>query len=354
MGARGENNRIAIAVIGAGKIGAKHIALVTESNAARLACIVEPTESGEHLSRLHGVAHFKDLSELFGSRTHIDAAIICTPNSTHAQIGADLAARGVHLLVEKPLSTTAAEGEKLLHAGRDYGVSIVTGHHRRHNSAVQSALKALKDGRVGKVIGVSGLWVSLKRGEYFAGAGKWRTQPGGGVVLINLIHEVDLLQMFLGPINRVYAEEARSTRGHEAEEGVAVTLRFESGVIGTFLALDSSPSPHNIEACTGEQACFPFSGQDSYRFFGERGTLSVPDNTCWTPRYLEEGRNSVLDRSKIEAQEASDAYERQLSNFIAVVQGKEAAICDGEAGLRAVKVCEAIYKSLRDSIPYIV
>ena len=342
---------VAIAVIGAGKIGTQHLSLVAQSPDASLVCIVDPTLAGKDLADFYRVPHQPDVEYMFQSGVRLDAAIICTPNNTHVAIGKRLATRGVHLLMEKPFSTSFSEGRDLLSECRRQGIHVVVGHHRRHNSFIRAAREILHCGSIGKILGVSGIWASLKPTSYFAGLGEWHTGPDAGVVLINLIHEVDLLQMLIGPITRVYAEQAQSTRHHEAEEGVAVTLRFEDGVVGTFLALDNAPSPHNIEAGTGENPSFPFSGRDCYRIFGQRGTLSVPDNTLSIPHSLENGWNSKLAQTGFIPEHIEDAYERQLNNFIAVLRGQQAPICSGEAGLSAVAVCEAIRKSLKCRLP---
>jgi predicted dehydrogenase len=172
--------------------------------------------------------------------------------------------------------------------------------------------------------------------------------------MINMIHDVDLLQMLFGRIVRVYAEQASSMRDNEVEEGAAVTLRFENGVVGTFLALDNVPSPYNFEAGTGESAIFPFSGQDCYRVFGEAGSLSIPDNTLWKPEDAALGWRSKLKQTSIAPEVVDDAYERQLANFVAVVRNKEEPVCDGDSGLSAVAVCEAIRKSLHTQLPVTV
>ena len=149
----------------------------------------------------------------------------------------------------------------------------------------------------------------------------------------------------------MYAEKAPSTRGYEAEEGVAITLRFQNGAVGTFLALDNAASPFNIEGATGENTVmYPSTGQDCYRILGTEGTLSVPDNKLWKHEELRKGRNGKMLQRFLEAGD-SDAYENQLANFIGVVRDEEQPSCSGAAGLIAVAVCEAIVKSLEAELP---
>ncbi|GAM35780.1 hypothetical protein TCE0_017r04370 [Talaromyces pinophilus] len=279
-----QQNRVAIAIIGAGTIAQTHAAVIEKSPDAILSAIVDTNDAGKNLAEKYHAKFFGSIEEMlkWQSQLSIDAAIVWS---------------------------------------------------------------------IGTVIGVSGVWASLKPPEYFQGNGEWRGGLDGGVILINLIHEVDLLQYLLGSIQRVYAEKAPSIRNHEAEEGLAATFRFQSGVVGTFLALDNAASPFNIEAGTGEnQELYPFSGQDCYRIFGTRGTLSIPDNKLWSYAEPEKGRNSKMQNRALDC-EVGDVYEDQLRNFIEVVRGTEDPVCSGEAGLSAVAVCEAIKESLRTNQP---
>lgn len=348
-----QQNRVAIAIIGAGTIAQTHAAVITKSPDAILAAIVDTNDAGKNLAEKYHAKFFGSIEGMLKWRSQlgIDAAIVCTPNATHIPIAGSLAAAGIHLLIEKPMSPTYKEGITFLQACSKKSIGLCVGHHRRFHGIISAARQSLISGSIGTVIGVSGVWAALKPPEYFQGNGEWRGGSDGGVILINLIHEVDLLQYLLGPIQRVYAEKAPSIRNHEAEEGLAATFRFQSGVVGTFLALDNAASPFNIEAGTGEnQELYPFSGQDCYRIFGTSGTLSIPDNKLWSYAEPEKGRNSKM-QNKALACEVRDVYEDQLRNFIEVVRGTEDPICSGEAGLSAVAVCEAMKESLRMNQP---
>lgn len=341
---------VSIVVVGAGIIGSKHASFIVRSGNAILVGIIDPTSAGAQLASKHSCAYFRDVSEMLSVGFKPDAAIVCTPNETHVPISMELASAGIHLLIEKPVSTSVKSGKTLLKFCREKGVRVCVGHHRRLHSSVSVAKLALQSGTIGNVIGVSGLWAALKPDSYFEGNGQWRAGPGGGVVYINLIHEIDLLQCLVGRVTRVSAEQAVSTRGNPAVEGVAVTLRFDTGAVGTFLALDSSPSPFTIEQGTGENPAFPFSGKDSYRLFGPKGAMSIPDNSFWRPTETEKGWYSELGEVSLDYTPV-DPYERQLENFVNVVKNLEWPSCSGEDGLAAVAVCEAVIMSLQDGQP---
>jgi len=225
------------------------------------------------------------------------------------------------------------------------------GHHRRFNRYSLAAKRALDAGRIGKVVAVNGLWMAYKPASYFEAPTEWRKGRTGGPILINLIHEVDLLQFLLDPIVRVYAEATPSQRGHEAEEGAAVILRFASGAVGTFLLCDITPSPHWFESGTGENPLFPKKGLDFYRIFGTEGSLSVPDMARWSYDVAEKSWTADLSVESIEVGDAPEPFALQTEHFARVVRGEEMHSCSGVDGLRALAVCEAVKLAMKSGQP---
>ncbi|KAK5632724.1 hypothetical protein RRF57_008438 [Xylaria bambusicola] len=194
--------------------------------------------------------------------------------------------------------------------------------------------------------------------------------------MINFVHEVDVLQYLLGPITRVSAEKMRRRYvteegdANSVEDGAALTLRFESGAVGSFILSDSVVSPHNFEAGTGENPLLPRARRpchdhlsdtdrseaepvDVYRIFGTNGTLSVPDMTLWTCGDKPQSWENELQVQRIELDNDTRVpFERQLDHFIAVVRGDiltgDGPGCTGEEGLRVIAVCEAVIEALDD------
>lgn len=162
-----------------------------------------------------------------------------------------------------------------------------------------------------------------------------------------MIHDVDLLQFMLGPIVRVTIEETTKQRSFAAEEGAAILFRFASGAVGTFILSDAVPSPHSFEQGTGENPAFPKSGQDVYRIFGSEATLSVPDMVRWSyDGKGEKSWNKMLTRTTLETSEATP-FDLQVAHLARVVRGEETPVCDGEAALSALIVCDAIRAALK-------
>lgn len=346
-----EQSRVKIAVVGAGLIGPRHIKSIVACHDTELICIVDPSEAARLSATAYEVPLYASVQCML-RQVVPEAAIVCTPNATHVSISKELLHAGTHVLVEKPLSTTVDDGRDLVSVASKSGKHLLVGHHRRFNPYTVAAKRLLASGTIGTVVAISGLWCTYKPQSYFDPPTAWRARSGsGGPIMINLIHEIDILQYLLGPITRVNAEQTKSQRGHEAEEGAAILLRFGSGVVGTFLLSDATPSSHTFEQATGENPMLPKSGRDIYRIFGTEGSFSVGDmkitkhregdEKSWTSR-LEETVVPVGDEVP---------FDEQINHLVRVVRSEEQPVCSGTDGLRAVVVCDAIKRALITSMP---
>lgn len=211
--------------------------------------------------------------------------------------------------------------------------------------------KFLQAKSIGNLIAISGLWTICKPSSYFETPMEWhRSSSSGGCIMINLIHEIDVLHYLLGPITRVFAEKTTSRRGFEAEEGAAIVLRFESGVVGTFLLLDNAPSPHNFEAGTGENPTIPKVGKDVYRVFGTEGMLSVPDMKWFRYERVKSWTEEIKE-TEVEVDMGKAPFELQVKHLVEVLSDRENPVCSGADGLRAVVVCEAVKRAIDTGLP---
>lgn len=339
---------INIAVIGSGLIGPRHAQSILSTPSASLHSLVDPAPHAPSTAASLNTAHYTSISALLSSSLpKPDAAIICTPNHTHVPLALEFVAAGIHVLVEKPVSTTIEDGQALITAAADAGVKVLVGHHRRFNPYLLAAKRTLDSSLLGTIIAVQGTWCLRKSASYFEGTGSWRQSSStGGVVLINLVHEVDLLQYLLGPIVYVSALPTRKTREYEAEEGAAILLRFESGVVGTFILSDTTPSPWAFEKGTGENPMIPQNGEGDevggfYRIMGSEASLSVPDLTLWKGDWTEK-----LETEDVGVEKDVVPFDAQMRHFCAVVRGEEEPGCTGREALSAMVVCEAVKRSM--------
>jgi predicted dehydrogenase len=341
-------NPVRLAVIGAGTIGARHVHLAAAEPACRLVAVADPAPAAAALAKAAGVACYADFEEML-DRERPDGAIVAVPTALHAPVGLACVARGVHLLMEKPVAESVAAGRELVDAAARAGVRLAVGHHRRFDPAVEAARQIVGSGEIGRLLAVQATWALRKPDDYFEAA--WRRYRGGGPVLINLIHDIDMLRHICGEIERVHAEAESGARGFEVEDTVAVVLRFRGGALGTVTASDAAPSPWGWEPATGDNPEIPEAGVNCYRFLGSAGALAFPRLEIW--RHAGAGPGS-WDRPIAATPRplpARAALARQLSHFCQVVRGQAAPRVDGVDALATLAATVAILDSARRGKP---
>lgn len=355
---------IKVAIVGAGLIGPRHAQSVFSNSSTELVGLVDPAPTGEATASQLKTNYFSSVAALLDSPHRPDAAIVCTPNNTHVPIAKEFLAAGVPVLLEKPVSDTLETGRSLLEFSKFHEqahLKLLVGHHRRFNPYVRATKAVLESGSLGRPIAVNGLWTLYKPDAYFAPPGDWRGSRtrGGGVIPINLVHDIDLMHYLFGPIVRVHAERTlpqRPSPPHDADEGTALVVRFASGVVGTFLVCDATPSPHNFETGTGENPLIPRSptgdGSDFYRIFGSDACISVPDMMRWSyDGRPEKSWAHPLTVDTIEISDDAIPFDLQLAHFVDVIRGDASPSCSVEEGLRALVVCDAVQKAMQTGLP---
>lgn len=331
-----------IAVVGAGLIGRTHIDRLLRSERASLCAIVDPTEAGRAQAEALGVPWFADHGALLAAQRPA-GAIVATPNATHVPLALEFIAAGVAVLVEKPVADDPQDAQRLVQAQAASGVPVLVGHHRRHNPIMQRARQIVDSGRLGRVVAANAMATFFKPEAYFA-AGAWRRTRGGGPVLINLIHDIDMLCYLLGEVAQVQAFDSHAARGFEVEDTAAATLRFAGGALGTVVVSDTTTAPWNWDLCAGEQPQYPRQNVQTHFLIGSHGSLSLPDLSLW--HYAgERSWHAELTREQATVH-AADAYERQLAHFVALIDGSAATpVCSALDGLRTLAATQGVLKA---------
>lgn len=329
---------IKIAVVGAGLIGRKHVDVVAEH--AVLDAIIDPNPATEALAGEKGAGWYPDL-ETYLSDHRPDGAIIATPNRLHLPNGIACLDASVPILMEKPLADAAAEGQQLVARAQKTGVPVLVGHHRRHSPLVKAAKAVVESGQLGRVITVNAMFWLNKPANYFDV--EWRSKEGGGPTYINMIHDIDLLQHFCGPIVSVQAREANTARGFEVEDTSAVILEFSSGALGTVSICDTASAPWSWELTSGENPIYPKTDQTCYTFGGTLGSLSVPDLRVWSHKGEQSWWSPIkADLIKVTPE---DPILGQFQHFLDVIAGKATPLVTAADGLRNIEVLDAIKRA---------
>jgi len=335
-------NIVRIAVAGAGLIGQAHIKRILEEPAAELAAIVDPSPKAQEQAASLGVPCFADLAE--GLReAGPDGVVIATPNQLHVANGLTAVEAGVPMLLEKPVSGDVESAMRLVAAAEAAAVPILVGHHRRHSPLIQRARAIVESGRLGRITAVTGLCLFRKPNQgYFDGPFSWRREPGGGVVLINLIHVIDDLRNICGDIVAIQAAEANAARGFPVEDTAAMILHFANGALGTLTISDAAAAPWSWELTSGENKAYPHTDQFCYLVAGVEGSLTVPRLDVWG--HEGDGWWTPI-RSERSVVPEQDPLTLQMRHFCQVIRREAAPLLDGRGGTRTLEATLAVKRA---------
>ncbi|HEX6945337.1 MAG TPA: Gfo/Idh/MocA family oxidoreductase [Casimicrobiaceae bacterium] len=341
---------VRIAVAGAGQIGKRHIEMIRRMpERVALSGIVDVAPSAAELARSLGVSIHATLRELI-AKDRPDGVVLATPNQLHAEQALECIAAGLPTLVEKPVAHTYEAGVRLCEAAEAAGVPILVGHHRRHSAIMAKAVEVIASGTLGRIVAVTGsvLFYKAENQGYFDGAFRWRREPGGGPILLNMIHEIGNLRALCGEIAEVQAFTSNATRGFAVEDTAAIALRFASGALGTFILSDTAAADRSWEHTSGEDPIYApahTDDDDCYLVAGTFGSLAIP--TMRLQRFPDAAGQSwhkPLLKSTLPLERA-DPLERQMAHFADVIAGRAAPLVNGRDGLANLRVVDAIVEA---------
>jgi predicted dehydrogenase len=210
------------------------------------------------------------------------------------------------------------------------------------------AVEVVRGGQLGRIVAVVGTAMFCKPDQYFDDA-PWRGQPGGGPILINLIHEIGNLRALCGEIVGVQAMASRSIRGLPVEDTAAISLRFANGALGTFMLSDTAGSARSWEQTSQEDTNYPtYPDEDCYVVAGTEGSLAIPTMRLRTyPDKIKRSWHKPFHNETIKF-ERTDPLQRQLQNFCAVIRGEAKPVVTARDGLQNLRVIEAIKQAVRN------
>lgn len=330
-----------IAVIGAGLIGKTHIKLIRANPECHLAAIVDPTPNAQMFAETLHTPWYASLDELLGT-DKVDGVIIASPNALHVEQALVCLKTNTPAIIEKPVAHDIESGLQLLNISESSETPLIVGHHRMHSPIMKQAKQVIRSGALGDLVALHGSALFYKPDDYFE-AGPWRTQSGGGPILINMIHEVGNLRYLCGEITSVQAIASHSRRQFEVEDTAAILFNFANGMLGTFVLSDTAASAQSWEQTAQENKRYAsYEDEDCYHIAGTQGSLSVPtmrlkqypntqDRSWWKPF---ECSSVPLERQ--------DPLQAQLQHFCQVIRGEEVPLVSVHDGLQNLRITEAI------------
>ncbi|TWT28432.1 Gfo/Idh/MocA family oxidoreductase [Planomicrobium sp. CPCC 101110] len=330
------------AIVGCGAIALQHIETITELPGAKLSALYSRnTDKANEWGQKYQVKSYSDYDRLLADES-IDVVVILTPSGTHAEFGIRAAQAKKHVIVEKPIDITLEKANALITACGDAGVLLSCIFQHRFDDAVLKLKEAVEEGRLGQLnLGVSR--TTWYRPQTYYDSAEWRgtrALDGGGALMNQSIHYIDLLIYIMGPVEEVFAYCAR--RAHEridVEDIAAAAVKFKSGAVGL------------IEGTT---AAFP-GFNTALDIFGEKGSVRIDSDQIagWHIQDMEEEAVSAGRNAEKEAQFAETAlsFMRQYEDITQAIAGGTEPLVNGKEAAKSLELILAIYKSAETGRP---
>ncbi|MEW6753022.1 MAG: Gfo/Idh/MocA family oxidoreductase [Candidatus Latescibacterota bacterium] len=335
---------VGFAVVGCGVVADYHIGAIQATQGAHLVAVADVVEERvRQAGERHGVPWYVAHEEML-RQPEVDVVCICTPSGVRIPIATDAAAAGKHLVIEKPIDVSLEKADRIIRAAQDAGVHLMCIFQLRYGRAVQRVREALQAGRLGRVA-LGDAYIKWFRPQSYYASAAWRgtwAMEGGGALMTQGIHTVDLLRWIMGPVRRVQARMGALVHHIEVEDTLVATLEYESGALGV------------VEATTASHPGMPAK----LEFSGNRGTIVVEADRI--AAWQIEGEESQADAaagSEV-ARAASDSrtfgtegHKAQIAEMVQVVRTGVRPRIDGAEGRATLELVVALYESARRGAP---
>jgi predicted dehydrogenase len=280
------------------------------------------------------------------SRDDVDAVVVATPSGNHADVAVAAAKAGKHLLVEKPLDITLARVDDILRAAKEAGVVLASVYPLRFTEGAQKAKAAMDAGRLGQ-LAMADVYVKWFRPQSYydiSWRGQWKTD-GGGALMNQAIHNIDLVQWLAGPVTEVIGRTTTLAHKMETEDTASALLSFANGAQGVI---------------QGATSCWP-GDPARVELHGDRGTIVLQEGriVVWKLQDAAPGEEeAMLALEQSDGSGAADPmaigfekHRRQIVDLIEAIRtGRPPAIL-GEEARRSVEIVRAIYRSAATKAP---
>ena len=329
-----------IGIIGGGGISETHARAAREIGGVEVVAFFGNNyERTARLSEQYGGAVYRDL-ESFLSHQPLDLVIIGSPSGLHAEQGMAAARRGLHVLTEKPIDVTAARAAELIQECEQANVKLGVCFQDRVSPDIVRLKQLIDAGRAGKPILCSGYVKWYRPSEYYADS-RWRGTrafDGGGALMNQGVHTVDLLLWLMGDVERVYARTLTALHEIEVEDTVVATLEFSNGAVGT-IEVATSIYP-------GYQRRVEISGSEGTIVL-EHDRIVRADLRTADPTLVTQSESNTNASASSPIVSDVSGHRRLIEDFLRAIDEDGQPVCDGREGRRSVQLIESIYESSR-------
>lgn len=352
--------KIRTAIIGPGKVAHLHAKGIINCENSEFVAICGHTPSKtETFASRYGVRPYSNIGEMIRTEK-VEAVVVCTPHPNHRDAVMQAASLGVHCLIEKPMASTLQDCDDMLAAARRYQVKLGVVSQRRFYEPVKRMKEAIDQGKIGQPALAHVVVLGWRDEAYYKSdpwRGKWDTE-GGGILVNQAPHQLDLFQWLMGPIEEVYGITRNLNHPYiEVEDTAVAVVRFKNGGVGNIL-LSNSQKPGiygkiHIHGTNGASVGSQTEGGAMF-IAGQTSVLEPPVNDIWTIPG-EEKLNDLWKQQDQELFSRIDAAEYYIGlqdcDFLnALAEGRDPLVT-GEEGRKTVELFTAIYRSNRDHLP---
>jgi predicted dehydrogenase len=337
-------------IVGAGMIAHFQGRAVRDLKNAKLIGFCDQIEAAAKRAGEEFGVHWTTNYPEFLARDDIDIISICTPSGTHRDCAVPAAKAGKHVIVEKPLEITLGKCDAIINACRAAGVKLCGIFPSRFSDSSQTVKKALEKGRFGRLT-LGDAYVKWWRSQEYYDKGGWkgtRAMDGGGALMNQSIHAVDLLQWFMGPVESVTA--ATGTLVHErieVEDTAVATLKFRNGALGV------------IEGAT---SVFP-GFMKKIEISGDQGSVVLEEEDIKVWQFAKERPEDQKIREELGSKTMTgggaadpkaighEGHRRQFADFLKALDKGTEPLVNGEEARKAVEIILGIYKAAETGRP---
>lgn len=335
-------------IIGCGLIAdwhAQSVKILEKTKPVKLYAVTDTVaERAKTFADKYGIKVFASVEEMLSS-PEIDVVSICTPSGFHSSLACDAARHGKNIVVEKPMAITKEQLDEVEKTCDRYNVKLSSISQLRYENGIVKTREAIISGKLGKMV-CGDVYMKMYRSKEYYANGGWRGTiklDGGGALMNQGIHGVDLLQYIMGPVKSVYAKCKTLVHSIEVEDTAIALIEYESGALGT------------IEATT---SVYPGYAK-RFEFHGEKGTIKLEETSFleWNiegeekPEDIEIVGSTTHNSANRPDGIALDGHILQIGDMIDALTENRAPFIDQHEGRKPVDIILAIYESSASGKP---
>jgi UDP-N-acetyl-2-amino-2-deoxyglucuronate dehydrogenase len=347
-------------IIGCGKVAQLHAKALLAAHRSEFAAVYSRTlAKAEDFGAAYGVKGYDSITEMV-QKEKLDLVMVCTPHPNHKDPTLEALAAGVHVIVEKPLASSLVDCDAMIAAAKKYGKKLGVISQRRFYEPVQRVREAIDAGKIGKPILGTVSMLSWRDEKYYTSdpwRGTWEHE-GGGVLVNQAPHQLDLLCWLMGDIAEVYGTWANLNHPYiEVEDTALAIVKFKGGALGNIVLSNSQkPGIHGKVHIHGSNGASVGVEPESGAMFiaGMSGISMPPFNDLWTIPGEEHLPQEWLaaDNARFEKIDATHHYiQKQIEDFLEALEAGREPLVTGEDGRKVVELFTAIYRSKERNAP---